>query len=129
MSQSIMDYIVRRLALDYMSFEDRSALGIYSAEERQRQLETGSYELVEETGNAAELVVETAAEAPVAREASVTEAAVSTDTQGAHTTAELLEKISGTAIDSPLCFTCGTKMRPAGSCHVCEGCGSTSGCS
>src|SRR3546814_7889156 len=86
MSQSIMDYIFRRLALDYMSFEDRSALGIYSAEERQRQLETGSYELVEETGNAAELVVETAAEAPVAREASVTEAAVSTDTQGAHTT-------------------------------------------
>src|SRR3546814_5510652 len=81
MSQSIMDYIFRRLALDYMSFEDRSALGIYSAEERQRQLETGSYELVEETGNAAELVVETAVEAPVAREASVTEAAVSNDTQ------------------------------------------------
>src|SRR3546814_20868030 len=104
MSQSIMDYIFRRLALDYMSFEDRSALGIYSAEERQRQLETGSYELVEETGNAAELVVETAAEAPVAREASVTEAAVSTDTQGAHTTAELLAKISGNATDSPPCF-------------------------
>ena len=26
-------------------------------------------------------------------------------------------------------MTCGTKMRPAGSCYVCEGCGSTSGCS
>ncbi len=50
MSQSIMDYIFRRLALDYMSFEDRSGLGIYSAEERQRHLETGSYEPVEETG-------------------------------------------------------------------------------
>ena len=47
----------------------------------------------------------------------------------AHTSAELLEKITGTAVDSPLCFTCGTKMRPAGSCYVCEGCGSTSGCS
>ena len=57
MSQSIMDYIFRRLALDYLSFEDRSMLGIYSAEERQRHLETGSYEpLVEETGSAAELV-------------------------------------------------------------------------
>ena len=56
MSQSIMDYIFRRLALDYLSFEDRSMLGIYSAEERQRHLETGSYEpLVEETGSAAEL--------------------------------------------------------------------------
>ena len=42
MSQSIMDYIFRRLALDYLSFEKRSALGIYSAEERQRYLETGS---------------------------------------------------------------------------------------
>ena len=31
--------------------------------------------------------------------------------------------------DAPLCMTCGTKMRPAGSCYVCEGCGSTSGCS
>ena len=63
MSQSIMDYIFRRLALDYLSFEDRSMLGIYSATERQRHLETGSYEpLVEETGSAAELV-----EAPAAR--------------------------------------------------------------
>ena len=44
MSQSIMDYIFRRLALDYLPFESRSALGIYSAEERQRQLETGSYQ-------------------------------------------------------------------------------------
>src|SRR6476620_6912226 len=56
MAQSIMDYIFRRLALDYLSFEDRSMLGIYSAAERQRHLETGSYEpLVEETGSAAEL--------------------------------------------------------------------------
>ena len=40
-----------------------------------------------------------------------------------------MEAITGTAVDAPLCFTCGTKMRPAGSCYVCEGCGSTSGCS
>ena len=44
MAQSIMDYVFRRLALDYLPFETRSALGIYTAEERQRQLETGSYE-------------------------------------------------------------------------------------
>ena len=49
--------------------------------------------------------------------------------QEAHTSAELMEKLTGTAVDSPLCMTCGTKMRPAGSCYVCEGCGSTSGCS
>ncbi len=56
LSQSIMDYIFRRLALDYLSFEDRSMLGIYSAEERQRHLETGSYEPLEETGGAEELI-------------------------------------------------------------------------
>ncbi|ANH38344.1 Vitamin B12-dependent ribonucleotide reductase [Nocardioides dokdonensis FR1436] len=142
MAQSIMDYIFRRLALDYLSFEDREALSIYSADERQRYLETGSYEPVEETGGAAELVdhpivgraaseasvVETAETVEVAEVAEVVET-TRRDTSGAHTSAELMEKITGTAVDSPLCFTCGTKMRPAGSCYVCEGCGSTSGCS
>jgi ribonucleoside-diphosphate reductase alpha chain len=94
MSQSIMDYIFRRMAPDHLSFDERSAIGIYSADERQRHRETGSYEpLMEETGNAS----------------------------------ELFEQLTGTAVDSPLCMTCGTKMRPAGSCYVCEGCGS--GCS
>ena len=123
MSQSIMDYVFRRLALDYLSFDDRAALGIYSAEERQRHLETGSYEpVVEETGSAAELVESVAGEVvpPVATASAAAEA---------HTSAELLELITGTSVDSPLCMTCGTKMRPAGSCYVCEGCGSTSGCS
>ena len=39
------------------------------------------------------------------------------------------EAQQGRTADAPLCLTCGTKMRPAGSCYVCEGCGSTSGCS
>ena len=46
-----------------------------------------------------------------------------------HSSAELLEKFQGKTADAPMCMTCGTKMRPAGSCYVCEGCGSTSGCS
>ncbi len=56
-------------------------------------------------------------------------AAVRDAPKAAHTTTELLEVLQGTTADAPLCFTCGTKMRPAGSCYVCEGCGSTSGCS
>lgn len=130
MAQSLMDYVWRRLALDYMSFEERAGLGIFSAEERQRHLETGSYELpTEETGNASELIDEvTITDAPVAR---ATEPVVEILPEGhaPKTTAELFEKLTGTAVDSPLCMTCGTKMRPAGSCYVCEGCGSTSGCS
>jgi ribonucleoside-diphosphate reductase alpha chain len=130
MSQSIMDYIFRRLALDYLTFEQRSGLGIYSAEERQRQLETGSYEAPAEeleslvdTGDAESLKGSTRPEPSVAA------AAVKPAPKEVHTSAELLEVITGASVDSPLCFTCGTKMRPAGSCFVCEGCGSTSGCS
>ena len=43
MAQSIMDYVFRRLALDYLDFETRSYIGIHTADERSRQLETGSY--------------------------------------------------------------------------------------
>ena len=43
MSQSIMDYIFRRLALDYLTFDERAELGIYTATERARHVETGSY--------------------------------------------------------------------------------------
>jgi ribonucleoside-diphosphate reductase alpha chain len=130
MSQSIMDYIFRRLALDYLPFETRSAMGIYSAEERQRQLETGSYEPIEDVEvDQGSVEVEDHQVEARAAEAKVEEAAEKPAPKGAHTSAELLEAITGTAVDSPLCFTCGTKMRPAGSCYVCEGCGSTSGCS
>jgi len=143
MSQSIMDYIFRRLALDYLPFETRSALGIYTAEERQRHLETGSYETAPEeleevpeaeslksgeapaVGSAAELVQ---ADASVDADEIVAETAKPAPAT-AHTSAELFEAITGASVDAPLCFTCGTKMRPAGSCFVCEGCGSTSGCS
>ena len=46
-----------------------------------------------------------------------------------HSSAELQDRFSGKNADAPICLTCGTKMRPSGSCYVCEGCGSTSGCS
>jgi ribonucleoside-diphosphate reductase alpha chain len=42
---------------------------------------------------------------------------------------EVLESLTGLKSDAPLCMTCGVKMRMAGSCFVCEGCGNTSGCS
>ncbi|MEU6233204.1 vitamin B12-dependent ribonucleotide reductase [Kitasatospora sp. NPDC047058] len=127
MAQSIVDYIFRRLALDFLPFETRSALGIHSVEERQRHLETGSYEPLE----AEELDTETLAQsAPVAKPAApaAVEAPKAAPTQ-AHNSTELLEIQLGLNADAPLCFSCGTKMRRAGSCYLCEGCGSTSGCS
>ncbi|MDQ1745053.1 MAG: ribonucleoside-diphosphate reductase alpha chain [Pseudonocardiales bacterium] len=120
MAQSILDYIFRRLALDYLPFETRAALGIHTAEERARQLDTGSYAPAEDDLEAL------AQSAPVVEaRATVTPEAKSS----VHSSTELLESIIGTSADAPLCMNCGTKMRPAGSCFVCEGCGSTSGCS
>ncbi|MFD3563936.1 vitamin B12-dependent ribonucleotide reductase [Streptomyces sp. NPDC058686] len=131
MAQSIVDYIFRRLALDFLPFETRSALGIHSAEERQRHLETGSYEQsmddvdVEGLAQSAPRQTESlkaVVEAPKAE-------AVAPAPQQAHTSAELVEMQLGIQADAPLCFSCGTKMQRAGSCYICEGCGSTSGCS
>jgi ribonucleoside-diphosphate reductase alpha chain len=135
MAQSVMDYIFRRLALDYLPFDERSALGIYTAEERQRQLETGSYEASEpedfetlsQSAPVAEGTISTAA-----AEASVASTPIHIEAPapaGVHSSAELMDRLQGTASDAPMCMTCGVKMRPAGSCYVCEGCGSTSGCS
>jgi ribonucleoside-diphosphate reductase alpha chain len=132
MAQSILDYIFRRLALDYLPFETRSALGIHTAQERTRQLETGSYTPVAD--DATEEDFETFAQsAPIARAATDVvdedDAAELPAPADVHSSTELLEAITGSSADAPLCMNCGTKMRPAGSCFVCEGCGSTSGCS
>ena len=122
-SQSIMDYIFRRLALDYLPYEKRAALGIHSADERAATVEANYAHYA--PAASADLDVDIAA---VVEEA-VAEAAPAKVASRAHSSAELLEEITGTASDAPLCMTCGIKMRPAGSCYVCEGCGSTSGCS
>jgi ribonucleoside-diphosphate reductase alpha chain len=131
MAQSIMDYVFRRLALDYMDFDTRSYMGIHTAEERARQLETGSYaptssEEDEDVESLAQSAAETKSRPPAAR---VTTSTAKPALVEVHSSAELLDKMQGRVSDAPICFTCGTKMRPAGSCYVCEGCGSTSGCS
>jgi ribonucleoside-diphosphate reductase alpha chain len=136
MAQSILDYIFRRLALDYLPFETRSALGIHTAGERTRQLETGSYVPDESESDDGDLdIVALAQSAPVSKavQADVEDDAVAETATSAppkvHSSTELFEAITGSSADAPLCMNCGTKMRPAGSCFVCEGCGSTSGCS
>ena len=141
MAQSMMDYIFRRLALDYLPYDKRAALGIFTADERADQV-SASYgapsapAAVASTADIAEAVAEEletlAQSAPV--ETAVpsvesTPAGAAPAPAEAHSSAELLEVITGKSSDAPLCMTCGIKMRPAGSCYVCEGCGSTSGCS
>jgi ribonucleoside-diphosphate reductase alpha chain len=133
MAQSIVDYIFRRLALDFLPFETRSALGIHSVEERQRHLETGSYEPSDDVDADVEGLSQSAPLAnakPHAVPAAPAPAAVQPlPAPVVHNSTELLELQQGINSDAPLCFSCGTKMRRAGSCYLCEGCGSTSGCS
>jgi ribonucleoside-diphosphate reductase alpha chain len=132
MAQSLMDYVFRRLALDYLDFDTRAAYGIYTAEERARHVETGSYLPEESEDDVQDEIASMAQSTPTVQPVAPkpVQAAVSKPAPvEVHSSAELLEKLQGQASDAPMCFTCGTKMRPAGSCYVCEGCGSTSGCS
>ncbi|MCC6270909.1 MAG: vitamin B12-dependent ribonucleotide reductase, partial [Microbacteriaceae bacterium] len=140
MAQSIMDYIFRRLALDHLPYETRAAMGIFTTGERTAQLDAGGYDSAPVSPALAEDVsvgldgVATVPVMPTAASAASTPSGSPSSAQSAapsavHSTAELFEKQQGMTADAPLCLTCGVKMRPAGSCFVCESCGSTSGCS
>ncbi|EIE99996.1 vitamin B12-dependent ribonucleotide reductase [Saccharomonospora glauca] len=128
MATSVLDYLFRRLALDYLPYEKRAQLGIFTAEERAAQVEAEYGGAAQENVDLDELrgSVE-ASENPLSDTKAVTPA--ERPAREAQTTPELVELQLGKAADAPLCMTCGTKMRPAGSCYACEGCGATSGCS
>ncbi|HET9138350.1 vitamin B12-dependent ribonucleotide reductase [Actinophytocola sp.] len=120
---SVLDYLFRRLALDYLPYDKRAQLGIFTADERTAQV-NGDY------AGPSEVDIEglrTSVEA--GPQPAVPASSTSDPKAKPHSSTELLELHLGKAADAPLCMTCGTKMRPAGSCYVCEGCGSTSGCS
>jgi ribonucleoside-diphosphate reductase alpha chain len=107
---SMVDYVFRRLALDHLPPERREALGIRSIEERKQ------------------LAAAEAAEKPELPAAPAPPAAAAAPHASAQPV-ELTEKPAAHAADAPLCYSCGSKMQPAGSCYVCPSCGSTSGCS
>jgi ribonucleoside-diphosphate reductase alpha chain len=126
---SVLDYLFRRLALDYLPYEKRAQLGIFTAQERAAQVDAG-YGSSAPAAEVADVDLEelrSGVEARPSQPATADKPAPPTRRAGSST--ELLELQMGKAADAPLCLTCGTKMRPAGSCYVCEGCGSTSGCS
>ncbi|MGZ5344559.1 MAG: vitamin B12-dependent ribonucleotide reductase [Actinomycetota bacterium] len=111
-ASSLLDYVFRRLALDNLPTETREGLGIKSIAERKEiaQLEAGAKTAAPEEP-----------EAPVQ--------ATAAETVGTPALIEVTERPGAKASDAPLCYSCGSKMQPAGSCYVCTSCGSTSGCS
>ncbi len=107
-AQSLVDYIFRRLAVDYLSHEERLELGVLTTAERTQQTLPGVDEAT--TRNSVLDAGPIPEEAPAAsRPAAVTPAFVESD--------------------APYCFQCGVQMQRAGSCHACPSCGTTSGCS
>ncbi|MBY5163444.1 vitamin B12-dependent ribonucleotide reductase [Salsipaludibacter albus] len=103
-SASIIDYAARKLAIEYLPYEEREALGIFTLDERTGMLDDD--EPTVPTSPTAE---------SVAKAADLDAAAEQGKVRVDH--------------DAPMCYSCGIKMKRAGSCHVCESCGTTSGCS
>ncbi|MGD0683624.1 MAG: LAGLIDADG family homing endonuclease [Streptosporangiaceae bacterium] len=132
MASSVMDYIFRRLALDHLPYDQRSELGILSVGERTAELSGGDPAAVADEMDPVELAQSVPVEKIPRQEAERPDSErISRPDSPAQprSSTELIESQQGRSADAPLCLTCGTKMRPAGSCYVCEGCGSTSGCS
>jgi ribonucleoside-diphosphate reductase alpha chain len=104
---SIVDFLARKVALEYLPYDKREALGIYSIDERTRMVDEGYGDV--------QPAVPTAPTAEQVNKAEPMTAVQSMSMPVDH--------------DSPMCFDCGIKMIRAGACHVCESCGTTSGCS
>jgi ribonucleoside-diphosphate reductase alpha chain len=127
-ASSITDYIFRRLALDYLSFDDRLELGLASfddmPEAQTSLLATAEPGPVQVTAVLAEVA---AASEPV-KAANVPHAASSPSVSEAPgISADDSNLVADAA--APLCYNCGNQTQRAGSCYVCSSCGSTTGCS
>jgi adenosylcobalamin-dependent ribonucleoside-diphosphate reductase len=138
LASSVMDYIFRRLALDHLPYDQRAELGILSAAERAAEVAGHDPASLGDDPDPEELAQSAAVEQPPHPERAVVTPPVQPHPSAGqpvaaglapHSSIELIEAQQGRTADAPLCLTCGSKMRPAGSCYVCEGCGSTSGCS
>jgi ribonucleoside-diphosphate reductase alpha chain len=113
-ASSITDYIFRRLAMDYLSFDDRLELGLASLDDMP-ELQTS---LLEEAAAPAQPAPVAAAPVTSASEASADKPAASAK-----------DKSAVQDESAPLCYNCGNQTQRAGSCYVCSSCGSTTGCS
>jgi ribonucleoside-diphosphate reductase alpha chain len=110
---SILDYVFRRMAIQYLPAEERQMLGIRTAGERQAEIESKLAAETETTnGNGHTNGNGNGNGAPKAEGVVV------------------LAPVASAHVGSlPFCGTCGIQMQPAGSCFACTSCGSTSGCS
>ena len=117
---SIMDYLFRRLALEYLSFDERAELGIFTVDERMQPTLPGVEESIIETSTGTEIAADPKS-VPMAGELA--------DQMVLGTVVPTPEDNTPAAgvirhADAPICMQCGVQMIPAGSCHACPSCGS-----
>jgi ribonucleoside-diphosphate reductase alpha chain len=137
-ASSIFDYIFRRLAIDYLTFEERAELNILTTGERTQPTLPGVEEMVTETRQGGDIAADppsidasspllSATDAP--KELSLLERAGVTDEGVQAKPHAAIPPKKAKHSDAPYCMQCGVQMQRAGSCHACPSCGSTSGCS
>ncbi|CAB4569940.1 unannotated protein [freshwater metagenome] len=114
-ANSLMDYLFRRMAIEYLSPEERAELNILTTSERMQPTLPGVDEGIE-TRQGSEMPVD-----PPSIESVTT---LLTETQ-----TTMVREVKTTNHDAPMCMQCGVTMQRAGSCHACPSCGTTSGCS
>jgi ribonucleoside-diphosphate reductase alpha chain len=129
MASSIMDYLFRRLALEYMTYDERAELGIFSRDERIQPTLPGVEEGIIENNNGTEIAtdpksVQSVSELVTQIELGIAPTAPISD----HSAPQGMSRPAAHS-DAPMCMMCGVQMQRAGSCHACPSCGSTSGCS
>ncbi|HEY7628045.1 MAG TPA: vitamin B12-dependent ribonucleotide reductase [Ilumatobacteraceae bacterium] len=131
-ASSIMDYLFRRLALEYLTYDERAELGIFSIDERLQPTLPGVEESAIETRTGSEIAadpksVPSVEELSAQMELGLAPTAPNNDVTNPGGIARAGAKVRQS--DAPMCMQCGVQMIRAGSCHACPSCGSTSGCS
>lgn len=121
-ASSLIDYIFRRLALSYLSFDDRLELGLASIDD----MPEDQTSLLEETEQVTDEPYEANTQQGVVAEEQTAPDASSSPKQPTKKTKPAAAFHDETA---PLCFNCGNQTQRSGSCYVCTSCGSTTGCS
>jgi ribonucleoside-diphosphate reductase alpha chain len=126
-ASSIVDYIFRRLAIDYLPLEERMELGILAVKERMEPTLPGIEEATTASSTGYELG---SSELPVKTQSiDLSPKPLPFDEAPVTPALERAFQVRPANADAPFCNTCGIQMQRAGSCHACPSCGSTSGCS
>jgi ribonucleoside-diphosphate reductase alpha chain len=111
-ASSLVDYIFRRLAVEYLTLEERTDLGIFTIHERQQPTLPG----VEEATTPSHPAVDMLPPEDRAPSSSIAPP-------------EVPVLPADREVEAMLCYVCGDIMQRAGSCYACPSCGATSGCS